>query len=111
MKTKFASVALAVLCAFGVAHAADQYTNYKKVGRISTNVETGGVNIGAETGGWGATGCASAVWAYAPPASADTKVILATGLSAQAGDREVRFYGDCQAPGSNYFVIRYMEVR
>ncbi len=94
-----------------IAGAADQYTRYQKVGRISTNVETGGVNVAGASGGWSATGCTSATWAYAPPSKADTKVILATALAAQSSGREVRFYGDCQSPGSNYFVIRYMEVK
>jgi hypothetical protein len=94
-----------------IATAADQYTRYQKVGRISTNVETGGVNVAGESGGWSASGCSSATWAYAPPATADTKVILATALAAQNSGREVRFYGDCQSSGSNYFVLRYMEVK
>ncbi len=111
MKIKLATIIIAILCTAGVAQAADQYTKYQKVGRISTNVETGGVNVAGTNGGWNASGCLSATWAYAPPADADTKVILATALAAQASGRQVRFYGDCQSPGSNYFVIRYMEVK
>ena len=111
MKTKLISIILAAVFTSGVAQAADQYTRYQKVGRISTNVETGGVNVAGTGGGWNATGCRTATWAYAPPSEADTKVILATALAAQASGRQVRFFGDCQSAGSNYFVIRYMEVK
>ena len=102
---------LITLSIINFANAADQYTRYQKVGRISTNVESGGVNVAGAAGGWSATGCNSATWAYAPPSNADTKIILATALAAQSSGRQVRFFGDCQAPGSNYFVIRYMEVK
>ena len=82
MKTKLVTIILAILCTSGVAQAADQYTKYQKVGRISTNVETSGVNVAGTNGGWGASGCNSATWAYAPPSGADTKIILATALAA-----------------------------
>ena len=99
------------LLLINAANAADQYTQYQKVGRISTNVETGGVNVAGATGSWSATGCATATWAYASPGTADTKLILGTALAAQSSGREVRFFGDCQSAGSNYFVIRYMEIK
>ena len=94
-----------------IASAADQYTRYQKVGRISTNVETGGVNVAGTSGGWSASGCRLATWAYAAPGNADTKIILATALAAKSSGRQVRFFGDCQSSGSNYFVIRYMEIK
>ena len=107
---KITSIFIAMFL-INIASAADQYTRYQKVGRISTNVETGGVNVAGTGGGWSASGCQNATWAYAPPSEADTKVILATALAAQASGRQVRFFGDCQSSGSNYFVIRYMEVK
>ena len=111
MKKLILSIVTGLVFATGAAQAADVYTEWKKIGTISTNAETLGVNVGTASGGWGATGCQGAKWAYAPPSSSDTKLILATALAAQANGKQVRFYGSCQSSGSNYFVLRYMDVK
>lgn len=61
-------------------------------------------------GGWGAQGCADAVYAVIPSSVSDRKEILSVVLAAKTTKSKVRFYGSCDTQTQGEFVATYVII-
>lgn len=98
-------VLLLSLVIFSSPLSAIETTTDQKIAAIQV-LKDGGFYITPSTGSWGASNaaCASAIYVYVVPStSPEWKSMLATAMTASAADKDVQFWGECNASDGNYF--------
>ena len=84
-------------------------TDYKKISEIKIDGDDGYYYF-TSTGGWGASGCENAIYAYFIPEQVEDKhAILSVALAAKMSGAQVLFTGGCD--NSQYFQATEIWVR